>query len=192
MQVVGRICAECDAKIRTETDGRVCIDCDVAFHADCLGEDDEHCPRCQASFAERIAQRRAQAETQIEESVARGRNIVLTIVLGWFGLSVLTLVMNASLGSTDVTATGAARVALTALLLFFLYMGHRWAFVLSNVLLGFGVLLGLVFGSTTLGDSVGGAVMLFTMTGLALVALLYLVRSDDVHAFLARQRRAPR
>ncbi|MBZ0121816.1 MAG: hypothetical protein K8H88_32790, partial [Sandaracinaceae bacterium] len=80
MQIVGRECAACGSELRKLGEGDGCGACDVVLCKKCL-QGTARCPSCQREIG-LTRDHSPRAGASVEPMVARGRSLVLAVVLG--------------------------------------------------------------------------------------------------------------
>jgi len=113
MQIVGKNCGVCQARVSNELESRVCRACDEVFHRKCVTGPCRHCGatvgRAEAAGAEHAAQSEAKAFEDDEGQRARGRRVLWTCFFAYLSISA-TLAVVLLLASGDVLRFGAAIV----------------------------------------------------------------------------------
>jgi hypothetical protein len=66
MQVAGKVCTTCAQRVSSILEGRGCAACELAFHRDCL-EDEDVCPSCSVAFV--VQDARVEHREHAEEMV---------------------------------------------------------------------------------------------------------------------------
>jgi hypothetical protein len=181
MELVGDYCRICAGRIEAEAGADGCLDCEQPFHVPCL-PDARRCPSCDRPFQETRAKHGITAPPADRAAIERGKRWMLTIV----GLVLTTQVANALVSGRPVASL--VPFAVSALLLYFLYKGFKWARVVTVALMGLGAIF-VVLATLTLFQQPNTAskVVLLAIAAVYVLVPCLLIGSSDLTAFLEDQ-----
>jgi hypothetical protein len=183
MQIAGEPCRICAGTIELEVGARGCLDCEQAFHEPCL-PDVRRCPSCDRPFEETNAKHGIFKPPPDRAPIERGRRWMLGIAGAVLSIELATI----ALFTKDVQIASIIRISLTALLLYCLYAGFKWARIVTAALMGLGSIF-VLLATLTIFDqpSIAAKVLLFAIAAVYVAVPCLLIGSSDLHAFLDDQ-----